>query len=167
LINNRGYYNGKPTGTQWIAPSLTTFPDRNPSYRIFSADPTTYELLDFDQYRFYVYSTSDPAIPPEWVHAYSFKAEYNLTDIKPATLVDWAKRMQDDEEECTLYVRNRATDPKNHPVTHCDRACRLEATCEIMEATYQDQLICSGAKESKTNAFMNFVSGDWLYLDYN
>jgi len=91
LVINRGTYTSKPTNVQWIAPSLTTFGDQNPSYRIYSADPETYEILDYDQYRMDLSSANlDTTTEPSWTKAYSFLEEYSLESPAPGELLSWA-----------------------------------------------------------------------------
>lgn len=40
----------KLTGYYLLAPSLTTYSDKNPNYRIMTVDYDTLQVLDYDQY---------------------------------------------------------------------------------------------------------------------
>jgi sphingomyelin phosphodiesterase len=46
-INN----NSKITNYFFIAPSLTTYSDKHPEYRIMTVDADTLQVVDYDQYR--------------------------------------------------------------------------------------------------------------------
>jgi len=44
-MNNRGT---APLSVLFTAPSVSTFEELNPAYRIYSVNPTDWEILDFD-----------------------------------------------------------------------------------------------------------------------
>ena len=45
---------GEPRIYQFSAPSMSTSPQKNPCYRIYYLDATTMEVLDYEQYFFYL-----------------------------------------------------------------------------------------------------------------
>jgi sphingomyelin phosphodiesterase len=84
---------GKPVAMQYIAPSLTTFTDINPSFRSYVFDNKTLELQDYIQYRLNLTHTiaTDRA---EWNVAYTARDEYRLASMSPASWAALIERMR-------------------------------------------------------------------------
>jgi hypothetical protein len=47
----RSVVDGRPIGTVFAVPSMTTFVDLNPSFRVYEVDDQSFQILDFVQYR--------------------------------------------------------------------------------------------------------------------
>jgi sphingomyelin phosphodiesterase len=157
----------RPTGTQWIAPSLTTYWYRNPSFRIFEANKDTFDITDLIQYRMNIGKAgNDPADVPKWEVAYTFKTEYGVADLKPETVVAWAEAIAADPDKCFTYIKNWSTDPTVNPPTYTHELCKTR-TCEILYPTYDQQLACSGDRKGFLNIFMDLFAGPWMFLDYD
>ena len=130
-------HNGQTVGVQFIAPSLTTFTNQNPSYRIFDLDPTTFAFLDYEQYR----ANLDDAIQnnqPHWELAYTARAEYGLADLSPASMQALVGRFQTNATLFQLFTDNfQAGQPKKN-----DAKWRKQAICNMLGTTSADTTKC-------------------------
>ena len=68
--------------TSFIAPSITTYQNLNPTFRVMKVDPDTYDVYDFDQY--YTPVTEFDKLKgrhvhhgPVWRHLYSARSAYS------------------------------------------------------------------------------------------
>ena len=70
----RSYANATDTsGVMFIAPSLTTYTFRNPSYRIYLVDTESGFIDDYTQYRLYLSRNET-----EWKIAYTMKEFFGV-----------------------------------------------------------------------------------------
>jgi len=97
-------------GVVLVSPSLTTFSHVNPSYRVYTMDPFTFQLLDYDQYYLdlteanskkstctttthSVFSNIEsPHVIPNWKMSYRAREEYSLDDLTPDSWAGLVKR---------------------------------------------------------------------------
>ena len=168
LVLSRTTYTNRPTSVQWIAPSMTTFSDNNPSYRVFQADPVSYEVLNYQQHRINLTDANlDTENPPDWFVAYDFLSEYNATSVAPEEVLRVMTEMQHDETSCTNYVRNKYTDPTNNPILSVDNYTCMQDTCDAIYTTREEQLNCSGAGKGAFLWIIELVAGRWTWADYD
>jgi len=97
----REYFNKeKTTAAIFVAPSLTTFPNYHPSFRVFDIDSDTKLLKDYSQYRMNLTeANSHPDKTPEWKVAYKATDAFNVTDLQ-------------DYEGFNNWIAKIKTDPK-------------------------------------------------------
>jgi sphingomyelin phosphodiesterase len=77
-------------GVVYIAPSVTPFPNINPSYRIYVMDPNTYEIIDYEQYHLDLSEANSLVMQNRseeitWKLAYTARSEYNLEDLRASS----------------------------------------------------------------------------------
>ena len=53
-------------GVVLVSPSVTTFSHVNPSYRVYTMDPVTFQLLDYDQYYLNLTEANGKGIAPTY-----------------------------------------------------------------------------------------------------
>lgn len=130
-----------PNTLQFVAPSLTPYHNRNPSWRYYTIDAATSVPVDYDQWQFDLSATyaSRSAAPVARLF-YRARQRYALDALLPA---DWAgliARMQTNDTLFTLFWRAFNADcPLAKPCTgHC-KAARL---CTLSHATVE---ACPGA----------------------
>ena len=85
-----------------ILPALTTYPQENPSFRLYTADRKTSTILDYTQYRLYL-NKIEPNKEPIWEVAYSFKDFFKLPTMDFLAAVE---KLKVDRELFNRYVRN-------------------------------------------------------------
>lgn len=87
----------KPISVAYLAPSVTTFCDVNPAFRLYSADPDTGVIVDHMTYKFNITKANqieksfNPFGKPEpkWEFEYSAREAYNLTSLSPQSWNDF------------------------------------------------------------------------------
>jgi len=73
--------NQKVVGVSYDCPSLTSYGWMNPSFRMFFANPKTYDLLDFIQFRLYLDKANKNEDHAEWDIAYQFTKLYGVNNM--------------------------------------------------------------------------------------
>lgn len=130
LIFHRSRYDNQTVvKTQYVGPSLTTFSNLNPSFRVFKVDADTNEIIDYTQYRLDLtkYNQLGPDVNLEWDVAYTFKQEYGVPDMSPASMQTLWDKFSADYTTMGLYIANfytmaytgEAVDPKKAIYTRC------------------------------------------------
>lgn len=75
------------------------------------------------------YYNANPDLVPKWDLAYTFKSEYNLTDMLPDTMATWVtETLANDEAAAVKYLYNLNTGGPAAPAS-CDASCRKTMTC--------------------------------------
>src|SRR4051812_38003261 len=71
----------------FLAPSVTSVGDHNPSYRIYYLDPTSWQVLDYEQFIMNVTDANDAGNDtlPSWVLEYSAQEAYSLSDLSASS----------------------------------------------------------------------------------
>ncbi len=67
-----------------VNPSLTTDSQRHPTFRVYTMDATTYDLLDYEDYRMNL-TQSNLAGKPVWYRSYNFTQYYHVPDLSVAS----------------------------------------------------------------------------------
>jgi len=107
-----------PTGVVFIAPSLTTFSNLNPSFRVFEADSDTHTILNYYQYRLNLTKWNKNTTGPlSWDLAYDALSAYQLPDLSPASVEAFVERMAKDKQLMSTYISHFYTGnvPKKVP----------------------------------------------------
>lgn len=76
-----------PVNVDWIGGSGTPHVGMNPSYRLYTVEPNTFEVIDLDTFTFNLTEANlTPNQPPEWFKAYNFREAFGVEDLSPHTL---------------------------------------------------------------------------------
>lgn len=65
-------YKDRPTNIMYIAPSVTTFSWRTPTYRVYTVDAVSFEVLDHETYMLNL-TEANETNKTEWILEYSAK----------------------------------------------------------------------------------------------
>ena len=134
--------NGKTFGSVLVTPSVTTFAHQNPSFRIYSMDASTYELLDYDQYFLNITKANELAKEgktPEFEINYSAKDFYGLKDLSAESWLGLANRFKTNSTLFLQYVDNMYARSK---VPSCDADCKKRTICQCENASLVEALKC-------------------------
>lgn len=113
----RLYYNpqnmSQIPGMAYLAPSITTFCDVNPAFRLYSTDPQTGEIVDHMTYFLNLtkanqeYSGFNPFWKPdiEWEFEYSAREAYNLSSLSPQSWNRFFQTINDNNEMLNKYYK--------------------------------------------------------------
>lgn len=124
-------------GVQFVAPSLTTFTNINPSFRVFELDPSTFEFLDFEQYR----ANLDETIQnngASWDVAYRATEAYGVPDLTPQSMQSLVDRFINNNTLFTIYAENfRAGTAVHNPLGD-----KKHMICNMLGTTADDVASC-------------------------
>uniref|UniRef100_A0A0N4ZDK2 Sphingomyelin phosphodiesterase n=1 Tax=Parastrongyloides trichosuri TaxID=131310 RepID=A0A0N4ZDK2_PARTI len=132
---------GRPTQVNWIAPSLTTYANNNPGYRVYEFDGnyqgSSFTVLEAETYYTDIKEATED-VPPVWKLEYKFTKEYGMTDLSPQSFNDLIKRFENDndlfEKFHTNYYRNKRD---------CNEECKKKMICDLKTArSYDSKEFC-------------------------
>ncbi|KAL7071326.1 hypothetical protein ACQ4LE_009248 [Meloidogyne hapla] len=153
-MNNRGT---APLSVLFTAPSVTTFEGLNPAYRIYSVNPTDWEILDFETYFLNLSNTQTSKQSPKWEFLYSAKDEYKLNDLSASEWNELIKRIEKDPEIIRKFNRNyiRRDD------AFCGKKCMEKRICSIRASHHNEKELCKDEDRNrriklKLKAIINF-----------
>jgi sphingomyelin phosphodiesterase len=114
-------------GVQFVAPSLTTYTNINPSFRVFELDPNTFTFLDFEQYR----ANLDETIQnngASWDVAYRATDAYGVPDLTPQSMQSLVDRFINNNTLFAMYVDNFQAGTAVHKVDKKKMICNMLGT---------------------------------------
>ena len=123
----------EPISTAYICPSVTTFVNLNPGYRVYDIDDQTFDVLNYHTYILNLTKANLPHAEPEWEFEYSAKETYNLTSLS-ATSWDglYQSWLRGDEDSAASFQNYYQYYYKSHPPSPtCDSSCRKLLLCSI------------------------------------
>lgn len=158
---SRGVFSDKPTNVQWINPSLTTWRNRQPSFRRFHACSSTKRIVDYDQFRLNLTDANlNPTETPTWDIAYSFKELYGVKDLSAKSIFNLGVSMGGSEDLAVKYYSNINN---GTVVTSCNDECRRELQCALTNGISDDVFNCIGFPAGWLQKTLDFVYGQWTY----
>lgn len=79
--------NSIPLNVAWNGGSASSYIQVNPNYRLYTVEPKTFEVIDFDTYIFNLTAANlTPDQPPKWFKEYSFREAFGVDDLSPYSL---------------------------------------------------------------------------------
>ena len=153
----RTYFEPKPIiNINFIAPPLTSYNGRNPSFRQFIIDSNTKNVIDYEQYRLNLTDANEKR-EANWYIVYRATEMYNVTDL---TELDKMFKIDVDGE----YIIQRYAEGKDEgKILHNKKEIRI-AQCQIQTDTYHDYYVCAADTIFSVEymyEFLNNLSGEW------
>lgn len=129
-----------PVSMIYVNPSMTTYGNVFPSFRLFELNNETHEIMNMYTYRLNLTEANITNVP-EYSMAYDALREYNMTDMTPSSWDMLAKRMAVTGSPLSMkYYRNFHQGVVNRG--SCDGSCRKEMVCRIMSASADKYKSC-------------------------
>ena len=130
--------------TQYIAPSLTTWTNLNPSFRVYEVDFDTNEIIDYTQYRLNLtkYNEIGENATLEWDPVYSFKDLYKVPDMGTTSMQTLHDKFWSDYTTMGPYMYNFLTLTYN-PGDIIDKKLAIRLRC-ILYSNSRDAFKCIG-----------------------
>ena len=155
-----------PIGMQYMPGSVTTYTNENPSYRVYQVEKDSKIVYDWTEYRLNLTKYNDnPELTPVWDVAYTFKNEYNVTDMLPETMGKWVtETLMHDEAAAVKLLFNKGTGGPAVPST-CDANCRKSLACSMNYGVAEDQRKCDGSTLSWSDTLIQELFGEWTYKE--
>lgn len=158
----KDYRTGETVTVQWVAPSVTTLSDRNPSYRVYDVDSGDFQLLDFHQYRLDL-PLANAHNTTTWSEIYSFKDLYTLPNLNITSISTLVNQLSSDSSLARMYLENYNAGGPGSPAG-CSSGCLAALHCSIVSPVYRDYLTCTNSTMSRMNRLMESLQGPWTSL---
>ncbi|VDM99911.1 unnamed protein product, partial [Thelazia callipaeda] len=128
----------KPINTLYASPSVTTYKNLNPAFRIYEIDPgNKYHVKNFHTYFLNLTSIStNPSTTPIWELLYSAKEEYGMNDLSPESWDSLIDRIIYEPLFYNKFIRNS----NRRDDFICDRECRFDSLCFLRKGHHNDTL---------------------------
>lgn len=126
-INSRG----RPVSTAYIGPSLTTWTNINPGYRIYSVDRSTGEVTDFERWGINLdEANKSPDREPFWYRLYSAREAYGMSSLSPESWLGLVRNLTSSRKEFDRLYYNYWGGSAQR--TRCNLQCRKRVICNIL-----------------------------------
>ena len=156
------YFNhSKIIHLNYIAPPLTTYSNKMPSYRIYNIDKQTMQILSYEQIRFNL-TKSNQEGKPYWYSAYNSSDFYKVKDM---TEFDKIVNVEDIEG----YVINRYTGTNSAINEKKSKGRQKNARCTMKSNNFDEYFSCKqpkiGLNQEFLYVFANFFIGPFEDFD--
>ncbi|KAL1505786.1 hypothetical protein ABEB36_005267 [Hypothenemus hampei] len=129
-------FTDRPTAVAYLGPSVTSYTNNNPAYRIYYVDGdhenTTREILDHETWTFDLGKANLNDNRPSWYKLYSAREAYEMKNLRPEEWNNLIERLSVDEELFNKFYRNYHRNSPENPV--CDSKCRVQILCDLKSA---------------------------------
>ncbi|XP_012231935.2 sphingomyelin phosphodiesterase [Linepithema humile] len=125
--------NTRINNVAWTGGSATAFSKLNPNYKVYAIDSNNYLVKDFENWIYNLTLANENADQhPKWYMSYSFRKEYNISDLSYDSLNTWFTRLTNDENLLSSYYRHffKLAEPSLRK--ECDSKCMKTYTCRII-----------------------------------
>ena len=122
-------------GINFIAGSLTSYTDKNPSFTLIEIDEEFMVPVNFKTYYYNIAKANDEG-KITWELLHDFKSYYGLQDMRPDELNNLAERIRTDEAFAILYDWNKVRQAPGQRKARCDDDCRLSMYCDMTSTEY-------------------------------
>ena len=157
----RTFFEPKPIiNINYIAPPLTTYPGRNPSFRQFIIDSNTKNVIDYEQYRLNI-TDANAKGTANWYITYKATEMFNVSDL---TQLDKIFKINVDGE----YIIQRYAEGKDENKVMHNKKEINKAECQISCDTFHDYYNCLSDPIFSGEflfEFLNDLSGEWAIKD--
>lgn len=151
-----------PNNIEWVAPSVTTYQQKNPSFRVYEADPVNFQVVDIHQFRMDMNKSNlTPAQTPVFELAYSYKSFWSLPDLTPASMFALSNQILVNETLAVDWQNNYETG--YGPISSCDLGCRQNIACNLLWGTSAEQNVCLNSKNGLIQEVYLMLFGPWTY----
>lgn len=159
---SKDYLSGEPASVQWVAPSVTTLSNRNPSYRVYFVDSGDFSVLDYAQYRLDL-ALANALNTTVWDYVYSFQTLYSLPNLNVTSIWSLAERLLSNSTLASIYLDNYNTSGPDFDLRSSSYLQSL--FCSITSPVYRDYLQCTNSTLSRLNLLLETLQGPWTYLE--
>ena len=139
----------------FVAPQLTTYENKLPSYRIYTVDDKTKQVIDYEQFRFNLDKSNEDR-KPYWFSAYNASAFYGVNNM-----LDYNKIIN--FEDMGEYVYNQYSGSKVGEKYRNDPDKIKAAKCIMTTNNFDDYFECYhpeiGIRYEYLNLLTNFFIG--------
>ncbi|XP_069496639.1 sphingomyelin phosphodiesterase [Ambystoma mexicanum] len=134
----------RPVSVAFIAPSVTTFINLNPGYRVYQIDgnytTSSHMVLDHETYILNLTEANvNRAATPQWKPLYGARAAFGLKNAFP---VDWDNLLKTFLRDDALFQKFWYLHHKGHVQEVCLQACKTSTMCRLRTGRSHDPALC-------------------------
>jgi len=148
-VNNSAGIRTRPTNVAYIGPSITTFGNVNPGYRIYTIDgeykDSSFKVLDFETYYLNLTEANHnrDSKPLEYQLSYSARKEFDLEDLSPENWHNFVLRMKNDTKLFNKFYKLFYNRSDNIGSNNCDgKGCKRDILCRLVTANSHNSCFC-------------------------
>ncbi|GAB6027684.1 hypothetical protein CHUAL_001924 [Chamberlinius hualienensis] len=135
--------NRRPVSTAFVGPSLTTYVNLNPSYRIYTMDGnyqnSSWTVLDHSTY-FFNLTEANLYGKPKWRLLYNAKETYNMSSLQPDQMDNLILRLSKSDSLFQTYYRHFGHASDVYPAM--DKTTKKSLICRMQMGRSFDQSLC-------------------------
>lgn len=106
----------KAIGVNFLAPSMTTLENQNPSFRVITLDAETKLPLRIETHTFDITEANKDDANAEFFFDHDLIQEYGLQDLRPQSFLELSHRFMDDEDLIIRYSVNMFAGGPGSPI---------------------------------------------------
>ncbi|XP_059620625.1 sphingomyelin phosphodiesterase-like [Phlebotomus argentipes] len=128
---------------QWNGGSTTAFTDVNPNYKVYTADPQTYQINGHETWIYNLTQANlTPQLYPSWFKEYDFMTEYGISNMSPATLNALAESFARNPQRLHRYWQLTTSLADTSLANGCDNNCLASHLCQIVRNVFGNSPRC-------------------------
>nr|CAI5869023.1 unnamed protein product [Callosobruchus analis] len=136
----------KPTNVAYLGPSVTTYENFNPAYRIYYVDGdhenTTREVFDHETWTMDLNKANEDNSEPVWYKLYSAKDAYQMKSLRAEQWDSLLQRMTKDSNLFDMFYKNYYRNSAATP--YCDKQCKIQILCDLKSGkSHSRRQLCS------------------------
>ncbi|CAH0561026.1 unnamed protein product, partial [Brassicogethes aeneus] len=130
--------NSRATSVAYLGPSVTTYENYNPAYRIYYVDANdTREVMDHETWTFDLDEANRENSEPKWYRLYSAKSAYGMESLRASEWSKLIENMIENEDLFDYFYKNYYRDSPTKP--GCDQDCKLQLLCDLRTGRSQSR----------------------------
>ncbi|XP_017020886.1 sphingomyelin phosphodiesterase [Drosophila kikkawai] len=138
---------GHATSVAWNGGAVTTYSNKNPNYRQYAVDPSTYQVTNHWTWIFNLTAANEkPDEQPEWFLEYEFIKEFT-EDMSPAGIDKLLDQLAENPALMRKYWRFRVTSADPQVNGGCDRNCLAGSLCRAAVTINNQRGRCEELRE--------------------
>ena len=153
----RAYFEPRPIiNINYVAPSLTTNGNVNPSFRQYIIDSNTKNIIDYEQYRLNITDANVNGVA-NWTLSHKATELFNVSDL---TEMD---KMCSIDVEGDFIIKKYADADQGYKKAHNKKEIKY-SKCAIQTDSFHDFYLCSEKSmftEDYGHELVNLISGEW------
>uniref|UniRef100_UPI00398EAFBA sphingomyelin phosphodiesterase n=1 Tax=Pristiophorus japonicus TaxID=55135 RepID=UPI00398EAFBA len=134
----------------FIAPSVTTYIDLNPGYRVYQIDGnypnSSHSVLDHETYILNL-TEANRSESPKWLFLYRLREAYGMDTAFPADMDSLIGRLAQDDR---LFHKYWYLYHKGHTTQVCEQACKTATLCALRTGRADDPHLCKDLHKKGT-----------------
>ncbi|KAI1289740.1 MAM and LDL-receptor class A domain-containing protein 1 [Halotydeus destructor] len=95
----------KPVGFEFICPSVTSYSQTNPAYRIYHVDSHDFTIRDYETYYFNLTDTNDNDLMPSWKLEYTARQTYGVNSFNTDAFHNILQLLETNDHHFEQYYR--------------------------------------------------------------